>query len=633
MTRRDHEARGAALVVTLIVTLMLSMLGMAVVSYSANEEKTAASWRDRAEVSQAARAGIRIAQRMFEAPDDALVVPIHGTHFTSETDLSRIGVFRTTRGAVGSRYSGTDERLFRGPFRDGWERMFAGVRDPSSSTDWYDLRFSCIDPDGDAIATAECWLDTHINALLGHHGGAPSPKITELSFYAPPTLDGRRFGYATVRVTARKLDGRNRIVASETLEAVLGNAIVQPSILTDGSIEVVEGRFCGDCQRMHANGDIDATSGSFFSGARPSVSAAGEVRIGTSSSTPEPASGAGRIEPPAINPWDLLYRPTSAESLSKYYLLTSREPSAEWTDGDPATATPARDCGPSRCQDYGLEYTAADVERPPRSDGDQGRLYRWNEAAGNWDLLAETTGDAVPRENALTIGSARFDFWPHADLVVPGPSDGAHIPFNRGRAPAASFRLSAPLVPAPDDDAQGVTILVDGGVMIEAPAGASDSELREAWRVSIVAAGSIHFAASSHLDPALPNRVMLIAGRDITIDGELNSTLASACCTGAPLHLTAPEDAELAASSAIIAAHEQIMISGSATVLGVLVAENEINLDDDRDTSGFRSASSTLMGSRAMYLAAGFRHARSCSVPVWPWPEPTRAAVLSLRRD
>ena len=633
MIRGTRGTRGAALVVTLVVTLMLSMLGMAVVSYSASEEKTAASWRDRAQVSQVARAGVRMAQRMFDAPDDAMLVPIHGTHFVSETDLNRIGVFRTLRGAIGSHYSGTDERLFRGPFRDSWERLFAGARDPSSGIDAYDLRFSCTDPEGEPVAPGDCWLATKLNSLIGNPPGGLTPRITEISFYAPPTIDGRRFGYATVRVTAARFDAANRLVAAETIEAVLGSATVQPSILADGDIEIEEGRFCGECQRVHANGDVDALSGSFFSGSRPPISATGSVRSGSSSLAAEPVSGAARIEPPPINPWDLLYRPTSAESLSKYYLLTMRAPTAEWTDGDPATVIAPRDCGLSQCQDYGLEYTAGFVAQAPRSSAGQGRLYRWNEATQNWDLVSETDGEEVPRATGLAIGSAVFEVWPHADVIAPAPTDAAALPFNSGRVAVASFRMNAAFDPAADDESQGITVLVDGGVMIGTPVGASDPELREPWRVSIIAAGSIHLAADAHIDPALPNRVMLIAGRDVVIEGELNADLSASCCIDAPGFLTPPDDEVLIASSAVIAAHEQISIAGRSTILGLMITENEINLDDARDTAGFRSASSAVMGSRAIHLAPGFRHARACGSPVWPWPEPVRTSVLSMRRD
>ncbi len=634
-TKWRCRSRGAALVITMMLTLILSMLGMAVVSYSAIEEEIAVSWRDRIEVSQIAEAGVRIAQQMFLTPEDAELVPVFGGHFTSESELNGIGVFRTMRGDIGSHYTGTDDRLFRGPFRSEWNRVFGGTREPGS--DQYDLRFSCSRPDGTPVPPNDCWLETNLNPLVTEAMRVPRGRITEISFYGPPIVDGRRYGYATVRVTAQKLDARNRLAASETLEAIIGENAPQPSILSNGNLTVETSRFCGTCERVHANGNIDAISGSSFRGGSPPLSATGTIAAGSSSVDPPPRERVRRIEPPAINPWDLLYRPVSPESLSKYFLLTTRTPANEWTDNDPDTGSPPRPCGRSLCQDYGLEFSEAGASRPPRSATGQGRLYRWNESNQNWDLVQETSDTEVPRTAKLELGTTgerpRFEVWPFDDQLLPGVGDDAELPFDTERLPITFFRLEDPIFPVSGEDWQGVTLLVDGALWIDAPVGGNRLSGDAAWKASIIAVGSVYISGNLTVDPALPNRVLLISGRDIHIDGSFNGDLYEDCCSVAPRFVTPPPDGVVAAASGVIAAHEQILIAGGAALLGVVIAENAIDLDRDRTTGGFRSLPSAVLGNAALHISANSRHIRVCNHPVWPWPDSGGATVLSMRRD
>jgi hypothetical protein len=612
--RRVHRSRerGAALILTVVVIMVLTTLALAMATFTVTEERTAVTYRDALQTRMIAEAGVRIVQEMFRSPNDRRFVPLYGAGQTAddtnsppawdywgddeaeiEGQLNEIGIWRANRtGATPAKYSGSFNRFFQGTFKDTWDQVFGGTYSQTAANDRYDLKINCTNPATNAVVAGDdCWLDQKINSLLADGGtdyNLDSGRITDISFYAPPSAAGNSYGLATVRVTASKFDADGTVSARETIEAVIIDTTPKPAVLGNGNIvfKTQAGVMCGDgCEQIHANGN--ATVGTISGGADPMVTATGTVSGGSGSTKP----GATTVVTPEINPWDLEYKPKVASELAKYYLLAARPLDGVWTDNDVTNNTPPRTCGLNNlgaCQDYNLEYTPAPANTPKvRTATDVPQMYRWDSAKEGWTLcssgLALSGGVACP-------GAPTFSVSRQADLVVAGGADTSHLPFNKNIVPRTEFTITSAQT--------GATVLIDGKFYKN---GNMDTTM------SIIAAGTIGFHASSTWAPALSNKVMWIAGRDL--DTHSNCCAPSNTCA---TNLTQP------AYAAVIAAHEQIVNDSQHAILGVLIGENRVNLD--------LSVNSTL----AIDSAKG-DHGSLCGNPAWPWALPVTPGIASMK--
>lgn len=616
-TKGRPRQRGAALIITVVVVMLLTTLALTMATFTVTEERTATTYRDALQVRQVAEAGIRVAQEMFRTPDDRDIVPLHSVASAGtasdywganagaiDTQLNAIGIWRAVRtGASPAQYSGNDNRFFQGPFKDSWDQVFGGTYSGVAANDRYDVKFSCTNPTtGAAIATpANCWLDRKVNALLdpGLVSGQPNftlqtGRITDISFYGPPTVNGRAYGLATVRVTATKFDTDGTTpVARETLEAVIIDVTPKPAVLGNGDIlfKTTAGVMCGDgCEQIHANGN--ATVGSITGGQAPMVTATGTVSGGSGSTK----NNATAVVTPRINPWDLEYKPRLASELDKYYLLAARPLHTDWTDNDPTTTMAPRRCGianSSWCQDYGLEYTSVTAALPNvpknRTAIDVPHMYKWNTASDGWTLC--TLGTALSG-GALCPGAPTFSVTTGADQVIAGGGTGDtnDLPFRKDTYPVTEFSIGSAQV--------GATVLIDGKFRKH---GAMSTTM------SVIAVGSMDLSSSTTWAPALSNRVMWISGRDIDTH--------SNCC--APSN-TCATNLGLPAWAAIIAAHEQLKTGSQNALLGVLIGENRVQYDP-------------YVGGTLAIDSDNGDHGSLCGLPEWPWTLPVTPAVASMK--
>jgi len=607
--RRKRE-RGAALIITVVVVMLLTTLALTMAAFTVTEERSATTYRDSLQVRQVAEAGIRVAQEMFRTPGDNQLVPLWslasagggdywGANPTDiETRLNAIGVWRAVRtGANPVRYSGNNNRFFQGPFKDTWDQVFGGVYDPVVANDRFDLKFNCTNPtSGAVVAATDCWLESNINALLNPAPGGnftlDTGRVTDISFYGPPLVNGRAYGLATIRVTATKFDeDGTTVVARETLEAVIIDINPKPAVLGNGDIifKTHAGVMCGDgCEQIHANGN--ATVGTITGGQNPMVTATGSISGGSGSTKP----GAKNVSTPEINPWDLEYKPRISAELDKYYLLAARQVDGEWLDNDPTTVTPDRRCGVENaalCQDYGLEYTASDASPPnvprPRTVADLPRMYKWNATTNGWTEC--NTGNALSG-GATCPGAPTFSVTRAADLAVSGAGDLNDLPFAKDRVPMTEFRIGSAQI--------GATVLVDGKFYKQGNMNTT---------MSIIAAGSIDLQSQSEFAPALSNRALFISGRDIHTHAN--------CC--APSN-TCATNLGMPAWAGIIASHEQLATGSQNVLLGVLIGENRVNYDPH--------VNSTL----AIDSDNG-DHGSLCNLPDWPWAMPVIPAIASMK--
>ena len=609
---RPAKQRGAALILTVVVVMVLTTLGLAMVSFSTTEERTATSYRDGLQARATAEAGVRLAEEMFRDPTNRLMVPLFSStvancaggtpaadncgtdEATTETSLHAKGIWRASRSPISpARYAGAANVFFQGPFNGDWGQTFGGTYSSTAANDKYDLKFNCTDPSNSAtvVASATCWLDNNFNSLLqiDPDWSLTTGKITDISFYGPPAVNGKSYGICTVRVTAVKMDANGAVVAREVMEAVIGDAQPKPAVLGNGDIvfKTSAGEACGDgCENIHANGN--ATVGNISGGQDPMVSATGTVTGGSGSTKP----GAGTVRAPEINPWDLAYKPTTTAELSKYYLAAARPLDTAWTDLDPTTPAGGgpRPCGVNnlaRCQDYNLEYDTAGNPKPARTALSLPVLYKWDSTKAGWTICSSGTnltgGVTCP-------GAPTFTVAPAADTVVGGGADTSHVPFNVNRVPQTVFTIQS--------DQSGSTVLIDGQWY---KSGAMSTSM------TVIAAGSIEFWSSSTWAPAMSNGVMWITGRDLYTHSNCCAP-SNTCAT----NLSSPSYA------AIMAAHEQILTDSQNALMGVIVAENRVNLD-------------TKVNSTLAIDSQQGDHASLCDRPDWPWALPTIPMLLSLK--
>lgn len=605
--------RGAALILTVVVIMVLTTLALTMATFTVNEERTAVTYRDSLQTRMLAEAGVRVVQEMFRTPNNRQLVPLYGAgqsadgaawdywgadEDATETQLNEIGIWRANRtGATPLKYTGSNNHFFQGSFKDTWEQVFGGTYSQVAANDRYDLKFNCTNPaNGTKVPDGDCWLDQNINALLIPPPSSPpadkyaldSGKITDISFYAPPSAGGDSYGLATVRVTATKYEADGSIGSRETIEAVIIDQTPRPAVLGNGDIifKTKAGVMCGDgCEQIHANGN--ATLGTISGGTDPMVTATGTISGGSGSTKPS----ANFVTPPEINPWDLEYKPKIATQLDKYYLAAARPLDGIWTDNDPTTTVDPRPCGLNNaalCQDYNLEFMPAPANTPRlRTAISVPTLYKWDSAKQGWTFCSNGTnlsgGIACP-------GAPTFSVTRAADLPVSGGADTSHLPFNVNVVPQTVFQITSAQV--------GATVLVDG---------AFSKHGNMNTTMTIIAAGSLDFQSQTEWAPALQNKVMWIAGRDIHMH--------SNCC--APSN-TCATNLTQGAYAGVIAAHEQIESGSQNALLGVLIAENRVQLDP------------LVSGSYAINSDNG-DHGSLCGNPSWPWALPVTPGIVSMK--
>lgn len=607
-----RKERGAALILTVIVIMVLSIVGMAMVQFTTAEERTATSYRDALQARALADAGANIVIEMFRDPTNRQLVPKYSSTASScsdgtadycgtdeastETSLNAKGMWRAERPALTpGRYTGINNKFFLGPFRDAWGQTFGGTY--SSTSDVYDLKFNCTNPStGAVVSSSNCWLDSKINALLASSSdyNLSSGKITDISFYRAPTAGPNQYGITTVRITAVKTGSNGAVLARETMEVVVGDSTPTPAVLGNGNVKFVTGGgdICGDgCQQIWSNGDYEGCNSSgcdVGGGDNPVINAYGSV-------SPDNASndgGKSKIKAPEINPWDLAYKPTTATELGKYWLVAARQLDTVWTNGTKTDNPAPRPCGLDElalCQDYNLEYDTSGNPKAARSSTGTAYMYKWDSAGEGW-TECDTAVNGVD-DTLQCTGSPRFTVTRANDLAVAGSADTAHIPFNVNRVPRYSFNIDAAV--------DGSTVLIDG---IFTKSGSMSATM------SLIVVGSMSFHASSTWFPAMSNFVMWVSGRDIYTH--------SNCC--APSNTCSTNLTNN--SMAIWAAHEQMMMDSQNAMAGIIVAENRVNLD-------------TLFIAPSAYAINHDKgdHAYSCDGPKWPWTMPTIPYILSKK--
>lgn len=229
--KRAHRKpqKGSALLVSLMVMVGLSLLGLGYVAVSETESAISVNERNSIQTREVAEAGVKTVIEWFQDPewaDDVEMLP---------PNIAQIKTDRRIAGASIGRYKPAG-RLFDKPHKGANENRFFGNEAHA------DIWINNVTLSGATDAADKAYLN-ELNKLL-LNGDYSAGRITEILVYAPPMSGatenadgffegGTRLGLATVVVTATKCrddsdanpcssdSDEDRIIARRTVRAVI----------------------------------------------------------------------------------------------------------------------------------------------------------------------------------------------------------------------------------------------------------------------------------------------------------------------------------------------------------------------------------------------------------------------------
>lgn len=235
--RQNAREEGSALLISLMVMVGLSLLGLGFVAISETESAIAVNERNAAQALFAAEVGAKVAVEWFQDAEWALrhnVLPPNSNAFKIIRNLT------TAKGPVSHRYKqNAGELLFDLPFKVAdTNRFFGNVNTP-------DVLISL---------GANTAATNYLNALNAQLFSDDTIRISEIRVYSPPVVGGLlinatagqadtgfwdpdagvRYGVATVRLTGQKLGIGDQVVATRSVTMVLAET---PFPTVDGAIE------------------------------------------------------------------------------------------------------------------------------------------------------------------------------------------------------------------------------------------------------------------------------------------------------------------------------------------------------------------------------------------------------------
>lgn len=228
--------RGFAMVLALLITVIMTLLGMAFILMSQTENRIAENERTSAQALYFAEAGVRVVESWFNTdfPTGALMPPPAGAIDLTRREIDDDGdgpaPWHLQDGGTWPRYKqnvdlnfdGSDDHFLR-PYRDPADLRHAFLGTPKGP----DVRIIAA-----AGTEARTYLESLSEALVPAYpaggGGGVRARISRIEIYAPPYVDlngaWTRHGMATIAVEAtilQTLGGTEQVLARRTVKAVL----------------------------------------------------------------------------------------------------------------------------------------------------------------------------------------------------------------------------------------------------------------------------------------------------------------------------------------------------------------------------------------------------------------------------
>ena len=232
--RNRRDSRGSALLVSLMVIVGLSLLGLGFVAISETESAIAKNEQNALQTQAIAEAGAKMVVEWFQDPgwsETNAAMPLNSNATIATQAIPTSGAIKTTR-VVGTEYTGvyksqTKQKLCDKPYRgDNGDRLFGD------------------EDNADVIinrTTLPAAIDAFNNKLLASDGNSATPldllagEVTEIRIFAPPIVNGTltngfwiggaRYGVATIKVTAQQFQDRTNhtgVISSHSVRLVVG---------------------------------------------------------------------------------------------------------------------------------------------------------------------------------------------------------------------------------------------------------------------------------------------------------------------------------------------------------------------------------------------------------------------------
>ncbi len=233
--RFEHESkeRGSALVVSILVTVILTLLGISFLMMAQTENQIAQNEIRSAQALFAAETGVRVVKRWFNRPFDNTANirnPTYGGEIDRtlrliETDGDPSTAPVAQDGTTYPRYKqaidldgDSNDDLFQKPYRGSMAHALMGTE---AGPDMQIL--------ASASTTAKAFLDNLSSDVFGSYpGGGLQAKIVQIDIYGPPYIDiagtWTRYGMGTVKVVSRitqTIGGTETVLAERMVKAVL----------------------------------------------------------------------------------------------------------------------------------------------------------------------------------------------------------------------------------------------------------------------------------------------------------------------------------------------------------------------------------------------------------------------------
>ncbi len=451
--------------------------------------------------------------------------------------------------------------------------------------------------------------------------------------------------------------GRERARGERKVVAIFGKDGEKPAaISSNGDIEIGGSmKLCGECGSIHTNQDLTlGGSQSICQDATASGTVSGGGSVGGIKSGGMPV-----LPVPIINPYEDLFVPSidTFDTASDTSLPAGlRCPKA--TAGDPGSSkffafvansnkglvykaywdfinlrwnwrmindlsssnTRLDDCGRVKTVDASFGLGSAGEVNDTKDDEFYGfkaaSTIQWESCSGTDDTLSVLgNNDFNPSGYYSTAGALT------AGVTLPGSflSNASPDFITNNRIKDGIWDYGSDTVYSP---LYGAVIWVFGGVKLagnpgksgsidfqcSGGAGCSSSNMpNDLWRVSFITNADIEISGQANLGPANPDKdyhFLLMSGRDIKINGnpqEDSPACGSGCSTTTP--------ASIDGMAGIIAAHEQIGISGNPNIFGFMIAEDAIDCSDM--VNGGSGGLSTINGNPNIFY--------DCNHPPNPW--------------
>lgn len=225
----ERSSAGSALVLALLVVFLLSMLGISFLLMAETENRIAENEKRSALVLYAAESGARAVKSWFDHPAAAPGFPAPGDvnrnlrRVLDESDPADPNDMQPADGSSIPYYKQSSDELFARPYRGSLEHSLMG------SEEYPDLSIDDADDQTNAAPFLQNLSTLLLDDVASRPEALPHVRISRIDVYAPPYLDfgaagWRRYGMATIRVTARLYQGsgpQRRVLAERTVRAVL----------------------------------------------------------------------------------------------------------------------------------------------------------------------------------------------------------------------------------------------------------------------------------------------------------------------------------------------------------------------------------------------------------------------------